>query len=224
MNKKQSLVSWAVIAFSLMPGKSIAQSLLKEQTAKPSMMHLVGRDDPSYDEVDSSRIAKRLEESAQELGRKGIVKRFAMYDVALPADNEEYIGLNKNAIVMISAVTRDKAELPIKKAYIRSASGVVVLEGILSIPMDVVSPQVKSVFGDYQEDYCYLLPFYLTVSNATLVVEWGDNSDPFVLGEFPVEWECSIEDDKPEEQNLQLNEEALKKFLKREFSIVFKSE
>ena len=198
MNKKQLIVAWVIFILLSMAGVCIGEPSAKDAPGELTTVHIIdGNNDWSYEKVDSLVTNKRLEESAIEMGKIGVVSRFALYDIALPADTEEYTALNKNAVLMITAVTHDKGELPIKKAYVRSSGSVVILERILSKVTDIVDNQVRSVFGDYREDSFYLLPYYLCLlgENEELAIDWKNNRDGFVLGGISEEWECSIKDE-----------------------------
>lgn len=226
MDKKQLIAGVGIFIFLLVANVCVAKQPSIDRPNELSLSHFIdGNNVWSYEEVDSVVINKRLEESAIEMGKKGAVSRFALYDIALPADTEEYIALNKNAVLMITAVTHNKEELPIKNAYVRTLDSVVILERILSKVTDiVVDNQISLVFGKYREDCFYLLPYYLLGENEELVVDWKNNRDSFMLGSLLREWECGIEDDEhPEIQNLKLNKEVLKNFLKREYMVVFKN-
>jgi len=220
MNKKQLIASWLIVMFFL-PEVCLAKSSFLG--APGTVIHIGGDSESGYEQVDSSVMDKRLEESAEEHGDKGAVVRTAHYDLTGPADNQEYIALNKNLVLMITAVTHNKEELPIKRVYLKSSDGEIVLEKFLSKSMSVTDDKVKDVLGAYREDSFYLLPIYLTDGSRDLLIDWQKGRDGFIMeSNLFREWECSIDNDEhPDVQNFKLNEKALKKFLKREYSIIF---
>jgi len=227
MNKKQLIVAWvakSLIMLSIVLAVS-SFSLAKPITNKPKPIHILDEGEGwFYEKVDSLAVNKRLKESAEELIGKGLVARFALYDIALPADAEEYADLNKNAILMITSVTHDNRELPISRVYLDCSGEKILLEKILSKTHEVKEDLIKSVFGEYREDSFYLLPTHLFSKTGELAIDWAKNRSGFVLEKFPRETDVDyiIMDVIPERQDLQLKEEALKDVLKREYSIEFK--
>jgi hypothetical protein len=75
--------------------------------------------------VSPADIAKRLEKSANETVR--IVPnaaRGAAVDFAWPMTAEEYAATAKHVLVLVSVVTQDAAELPLRRVHIRPAAGI----------------------------------------------------------------------------------------------------
>jgi len=196
----------------------MAEKYLDEN--KPDVIHLIDRNKNwSYEKADSLVINDRVKESAREYKDIGLPERFAQCDSALPKDMKEYIDLNKNAIVMITALSHNKDELPLKRVYIDYMGKEVELEKLLSDSVEVKDEEVRAVFGDYREDSFYLLPIYFMMKDCKLVIDWGKNRKGFTLKEYPSDLDEGyiVADKDPSDQGFELVEEALREILEREY-------
>jgi len=131
--------------------------------------------------------------------------------------------LNKNAILMITALTRNKNELPLKNVYIHHSEGKTDLQKITFKISEVEDILVGTVFGNYREDSFYLLPMHFLSKECEVHIDWNENRTSFVLATYPTEVNIEYfnEDKDQESQELQLDSEALTEFLRREYSVVF---
>jgi len=182
-----------------------------------------GSENWSQESVDSLVINERLREAAINFKKIGAVARFALEDVALPADMEEYAKLDKNAILMITAITHDENELPISMVCIEHMDEKFILQEILTKNIIVDSGLINSVFGNYRVDAFYLLPIHFLMKDCKLVFDWAKNRDGFVLAEFPrnIDIDYLNEDNNPDQQNSAVSKETLQELLIREYCVVF---
>jgi len=180
-----------------------------------------GEKEWSYEEVDLLSVNESIKKAAEEYIDVGIVARYSEFDVCLPADREEYRSLNKNAVVVIVALTHKKSELPIKKVYMRYLGEEVSLQKISSEVREVKDDMVRVVFGNYREDSFYLIPMHFLVKDCELIIDWAANREGFVLQRYPidVDFDYFKEDENQDKQDLKLNPEALKELLQREYSV-----
>jgi hypothetical protein len=204
MDKVKFLLRVILIIFIILtiPNFCIAKPTIR---IKPKMVHLLEREDKWIQEMaDSLAINRRIKESAIEYADLGFIARFVNYDIAMPADSKEYIDLNKNAVLIIGALTHNKNELPLNKVYIKYMGEEIVLEKILSRISEIEDGIVKNVFGNYREDSFYLFPIHFLAKDCELVIDWAKNREGFILAEYPVniDFDYIKEDENIDKQNL----------------------
>lgn len=187
--------------------------------------HFISERDWSYQNVDSLVIEQRIKAAAEEY-REYTVPRVALYDIGLPVDITEYQDLDKNSIVMITALAQNGQELPLKNIYIVNQGKRTPLKLVLSKTIPINDKLVKKVFGENRQDSFYLLPIHFQLKECQLAVDWAINRDGFVVAKFPSQNKLPIdfvdEDQEVVKQSGTVNEKFLKEFLNREFSILMK--
>src|SRR5262245_40478721 len=72
--------------------------------------------------VDNADMNGRISDAAEQYKQYAPIPRIAFYDVGYPKNSEEFNTLNGYAILLISALSQNPDELPLKRAYV-SASG-----------------------------------------------------------------------------------------------------
>jgi hypothetical protein len=110
--------------------------------------------------------------------------RNAIYDIAFPANAEEYKLLGKHAVLFVIAVTRDKAELPCKRIYLKQGKHEIDMQIITARQVKVADPVVQKAFGTYSQEILYLLPMYLIQAVPNLMIDWATNRNEFFVGEI----------------------------------------
>lgn len=187
--------------------------------------HYFYENDWSYQSVDSLVIEQRIKEAAEEY-QQYTIPRVAFYDYALPADITEYQDLDKNSVLMITSLVQNPQELPLKSVYIVSQGKRIPLKLILSKVIPVEDELVSNVFGKNRQDSFYLFPIYLQLKESQLMVDWAINREGFVMAEFPssnrLPIDFAYEDQDIEKQIGIVNQDILKQFLNREYSITIK--
>src|SRR5262245_28898763 len=85
---------------------------------------------PTWDNkpVSTEEMNRRVEEAVIQYQRYAPVPRIGFYDVAHPADSQEYLDLGGNAVMLLTVLVQDKAELPLKRVYIEVAGEEVELQ------------------------------------------------------------------------------------------------
>jgi len=122
-----------------------------------------------------ARMAERLAQAADLAAAQAPVSFVALYDIAYPYNEGEYDRLGGNAILLITALTQQRAELPLKRVYVVDQNRAVELrelKAVLSGPGERSAKAVK-VFGPYRSDGLYLLPIRLRLKPSELYVEFG---------------------------------------------------
>lgn len=134
-------------------------------------------------------MTSRLEELAADTQKKmPRAARGAQIDVAWPATQEEYYSLNKFAVVLISAVTQRRDELPMRRVYIRDGKRTTVLRRLGSWRSEVANGSVvHSVLGPYREDAFYLAPAAALIGDGLLLCDFATERTAFRLTQLPLE-------------------------------------
>jgi hypothetical protein len=166
-------------------------------------------------------LDRRLHKSAAENLRKhGRLLRMADYEVIFPATREEYAALNKHAVVLLTIVTQDAAELPLKRVFLRAPGGE-------EFPLRVEATfygrnrdsLVRKTFGPFRAEVFCLLPVSRTFEDSTLQVDFAKNRAGFAVTRFPAPPESEFilrDQDRNPPPDHPVSPDALKALLSRE--------
>ncbi len=178
------------------------------------------RDQPATPEG----ITQRIEAIAVKYQANAPIPRVAFYDIGYPRDEKEYAALGGNAVIMITALTQDREELPIKRVYVISDGKQIELRQIkLVLSEQTENKDISSkVFGSFRADALYVLPIKLRMSPGDLMSDFAKNTTGFKLAVFgsPV----SEDVDRVVKKAVKvtgMTEAALDAFIKREFPSFF---
>lgn len=225
MNKKQVIVAWVVVL--LLSGCAIMSS--KDNSTKNDL-NIVSVSGGEMKEVKKDpwvQLKKRIG------AKDDIVERYAESDIVLPASEEEYCGLKGNALVMITAASEHRNELPLAKAYFQTVDGheVVLTKLVLSSEINKFSGDAitKSGLANGKKDIFmnlsfWLIPIHLLLDDkGVLGIDFKENRKSFSVCRGP--WlmdERNREYIKKQLQGIikiaeRLDSDILEKFLEREF-------
>lgn len=168
------LLACSFVALFLIVSSAQAQKLSKN----PAATGAVTPDD----------MTKLLDETAANLKKRSqTADRAARIDFAWPQDEDEYKTLNKHVIVLVSAVSRDAKELPLKRVYIRDKwNHETVLERLSSERRDVAANSLTySAIGAHREDSFYLAPAGLMKGEGKVAADFTAGRSGFQLYELP---------------------------------------
>lgn len=99
-------------------------------------------------------------------------------DVCLPATPEEYQGLGKNAIIMLSAHSAISTELPLQSVFVEYLGVEVPLQHVGSLPV------ARSADGSGVEIAFYLVPVRFLKTDARLLADFSGNRSDFSILSF----------------------------------------
>lgn len=174
--------------------------------------------------VTPEEIGKRLNDTAErtrKISAKGAA-RGAMVDFAWPQDEGEYKALNKYVVVLISAVSQDAKELPLRRVYVQPARGrEIVLQKISSERKDVPKDSaIHAMLGPHREDSFYLAPAGTMMNDGTLLIDFAINRNGFHLQELPAPPPDFIEADRHAmpPAGAKPDPKALKAIIEREYT------
>jgi hypothetical protein len=138
--------------------------------------------------VTSAEMTERLEKSAVRTAKsapKGAA-RGASVDFSWPADAEEYRKLAKHVLVLVSVVTQDAAELPLRRVYVDSNGKQTQLTRLSSQRSSVARESlIFSVLGPYREDGFYLAPAGAMMADGHLQADFAVRRIGFNLYRLP---------------------------------------
>lgn len=129
---------------------------------------------------------RRIENAADKYRVNAPIPRIVFYDLAYPASAEEYAELSGHALLLVTALSQDRAELPLKRVFVRlngKELEIRLITSVLSQQKDAHG-EIAATLGQYRVDSLYLFPLYLSHENAELFVDFAKNRDGFKLATF----------------------------------------
>jgi hypothetical protein len=132
--------------------------------------------------ADIELINSRLKNAAAKYGTGGPIRYFALSDIGYPYDANEFNQLDGNAVVLITALSQDKEEMPLRRVYVRADGkefDLKVIKAFTSTLSDTKG-DVAIAFGSNREDVLYLMPVYLRMKEAELVIEFHSSKTAVV--------------------------------------------
>ena len=170
----------------LLLGATTAVAVPASDPTTPEPGHLVDNPKNSDGAVTRQAFEARFEASAAELtaSRPGVrADRFAAFDIAWPANAQEWKKLNGYAVLLVGAQSHDGSELPLAKVYLtHSDGGKTLLRRIGSGQRQIsITSQSGKVFGQNLTQEFYLLPIAEVKENSPLLCDFAKNRLGFVL-------------------------------------------
>ena len=156
-------------------------------SAHAQQLHLIGPGTVAKQPVSPQVIEGRIAGAAIQYQAYSPVPRIALFDIAFPANAEEYGSLAGYGVVVVSVVTQAADELPPSRVYVRVGNKDVELKLLSSVRSGVAASDISSkVFGVHHWDGLYLFPVYLRLQGQALMMDFAKNRSGFVLGKFDV--------------------------------------
>jgi hypothetical protein len=171
--------------------------------------------------VSPADIAERLEKSAIDTARIApSAARGSSIDFSWPMTPEEYVATAKHVVVLVSVVTQDAAELPLRRVHVRAGDKDVELVR-LSHELVAVAKRSKtfSILGPYREDGFYLAPAGAMMAEGYLQADFATRRNDFNLYKLPVPAPDFIRSDKNPELSPDSKPDlaAVRAMIKREY-------
>ena len=132
------------------------------------------------------KLVQRIESAAVRAAVNGPVSHSVLYDIGYPEDLADYTALDGNAVLLLTAMSHHRDELPLKSVYVDSNGKRVelrLIRVVLSDQSEADSPSIK-VFGPYRADSLYLLPMELRIAAGVLVVDFSKNHSGVQVAKF----------------------------------------
>jgi hypothetical protein len=171
------------------------------------------------------RMSQRIEEAAIKYQANAPIPRVVLYDIGFPHNDQEAARLDGHAVILLTALAQERGELPLQRVYVLADGKEIELK-LLKL---VLSEQpadgsiTAKTFGAFRADALYLLPMYLRLKAADLLVDFGKNRMGFKVATFgtPVSADVGRLNIKPPTGTGPSNE-MLEEFIRREYPSFFK--
>jgi len=138
--------------------------------------------------VTPADMTERLEKAAmrtKEQAPKGAA-RGSSIDFCWPSSVEEYQAIGKYVLVLVSVVTQDAAELPLRRVYVTVNGEQTELVRLSSQRRDVGKGSTTfSILGPFREDGFYVAPVGLMMSDGHLQADFAIHRNNFNLYKLP---------------------------------------
>lgn len=148
-------------------------------------LHLVDPVTMVHKPTTLTTLDNQVKQAAIEYAQYAPVPRGAFQDSALPQDAAEYADLQGYGVLVITAVSQQKDELPLKRVYARISGKEVELKLFKAAFAPINDDaDVQRVFGKYRWDGVYYYPIYYIFNAQDLRVDFAKDRDGFVLTRY----------------------------------------
>ncbi len=193
--------------------------------AQEKVVNIVTESKWQQNKVDVADMNKRISDAAEQYKQYAPIPRIAFYDIGFPKDKAELTELNGYGLLLISAMSQNEVELPIKRVYVSVNGQEIELKSLKQILTKEgnLNSQVTKTFGLYRTDTLYLFPVYLRMQQAEILIDFAQNRNGMKIASFDGEIPDTLKNlptnIKPTEQKS--FDEAMQRFMKREYSGFF---
>lgn len=127
----------------------------------------------------------RLDKAAMRYELEAPIPRILFYDIAYPGNDAELAAMKGYAVMLVTTVSQDAAELPLARVYVVVDGKQVALTRITgsssTLPAD---SHPAEVFGQHRWDGLYLLPIYAIESGNYAAADYAVHRKGFVFAQF----------------------------------------
>lgn len=133
-----------------------------------------------------SGVIQRMEDAAVKFQESAPIPRSVFYDIGYPGTDEELLALDGNALILLTAVSQSREELPLSRAFVLGDGTEIPLKQVRLVlsQQPLADSLLAKVFGRYRSDSLYLLPVYLRLKRVDLIVEFGGGNRRFTVATF----------------------------------------
>ena len=170
-----------------------------------------------------ARMKQRIDEAATKSQAKGLIPRIVLYDIGYPRNGQESADLDSQAVLLLTVLTHDKAELPLQRVYVMLDGKQIELRQFKLVlsQQEPTNNSGAKTFGPYRMDALYLLPMYLRTKQSDLVVDFAKTRVGMKVGAFGTPLPPGVPS-LPMKIPTGLDiQNALDRFVKREFPSFF---
>jgi hypothetical protein len=162
--------------------------LLALLLSQPAVAQTLTQRPVSQDPVSREDMTGRLEKSAintAKIAPKGAA-RGSSVDFCWASSPDEYRALAKQVVVLVSVVTQDAAELPLRRVYVNSDGRETELVRLSSQLSGVRrGTKTHSILGPFREDGFYLAPSGVMMADGYLQADFAVRRNGFNLYKLP---------------------------------------
>jgi hypothetical protein len=136
--------------------------------------------------VNVAFMNNRISDAAEQYKEYAPIPRIAFYDIGYPKDKVEFGELNGYGLLLISAISHNEIELPLKRVYAVLNNKEIELKSVKQILTKEgnTESQVVKTFGLYRADTLYLFPVYLRMNRAEILIDFAQNRDGMKMASF----------------------------------------
>ena len=174
----------------------------------------------SKESVSLSALNARINEAAENYKEYAPIPRGVFFDIGYPKDKKEFDELNGYGLMLVTAISQNQSELPLKRVYVIADGKEIELKPFKTFSSKISGDsQTTKTFGSNRSDVLYLFPIYLRLQKAAVLVDFAKNRDKMKIVEFD-------ENDVPASNKWMPNrrpdekvsiDTALERFTKREY-------
>lgn len=148
-------------------------------------LHLLGPNSWTKHPVSPATMNDRIERAASEYRQHAPIPRVALFDIAYPADEDEYKALDGYAVMLVTVLSQTVDELPPRRVFVKVGEETSNLTLIASVFSNADPAQLTAaVFGTNRWEGLYLFPVYLKGVAQELLTDFARNREGFVLTRF----------------------------------------
>ena len=174
----------------------------------------------TQDAVTPQDIDQRLEKRAVEIRQMAPqgADRYVLFDLAFPLDQAEYRAVAKQVLILITAVSRQANELPLRRVYTRAGGRDVECRKLGSRRGELPAGSLaRTVVGRYREDAFHLAPIAALLSENLLMCDFAKNRSGFVVNHAAFEPPDFIRADRQADAAAKPDDAAVRALVEREF-------
>jgi hypothetical protein len=171
-----------------------------------------------------ARMSQRIEEAAIKFQANAPVPRLVLYDIGYPHSDQEYAALDGNAVILFTAISQDREELPLQRVYVLSDGKEIELSLLKSVLAEVPESDKASLktFGRFRADALYLLPMSLRVKTTDLMVQFQKSEKILKVATFGTPLSAEVSRlSLTKTSGAGPSQSALEAFIKREYPSFF---
>lgn len=144
--------------------------------------------------VSNAVLDARIRAAAVEYRRFAPIPRIGVYDVAYPLDSAEAVALHGFAVLLVTVLVQDSAEVPVTRVYLRAAKrdADATLVASLASRVSAADTAVRATFGAYRVDALYLVPLAAAVEGGDLLADFAVSRREFRLGAIGVDLPMAV--------------------------------
>ena len=134
------------------------------------------------------RINSEIEEAAKKLqaASSNPVARGLFFKIAYAENTTEFASLARYSVMLLTAISRDSKELPIRRVFIRANGRDVSLQTAATWISGVEkATSAGNVYGTTREDGYYLIPTGMLVRDGEMLIDFFANANNIPLQKLP---------------------------------------
>jgi hypothetical protein len=150
----------------------VTTGILATLAMSPAPAQTVKNQTEANDPTTIDSVTASLNRTAESLEKTGGLRGTNMQWHA-PADAAEYQALSKYIPILITAVSQDKAELPLRRVFVESDGTTTELTRISSVQSKDPKNFISKILGRYRETSYYLLPVALLSQQGRVITDFA---------------------------------------------------